>query len=295
MTNKAEKVTLTGIADEAGQSMALQIAAHEELGWRTLELRQVDGMHAAGKLPDEDFKRAADMLDQAGMRVTAFSSAIGNFSSHITKDFAIDVEELKTAIPRMQRLGVKYIRTMSWRGEGVEEKVWRNEAIRRYRELVKIAADGGIYLAHENCRGWGGLSSAHTLELIDAVDSPHLVVLLDIGNTVTHDLDPWEYYTGVKDLIRYVHVKDARKTPETDNGYTYCYPGEGEARVRDILADLISSSYSGTIAIEPHIKKVIHHNDSKPQPDAMRNAYLKYARMVEKILEEIALNLGQSC
>jgi len=33
----------SGISDEAGQSIEMQIKAHKELGWEYMELRNVDG------------------------------------------------------------------------------------------------------------------------------------------------------------------------------------------------------------------------------------------------------------
>src|SRR5690606_25669333 len=121
-------------------------------------------------LPDADFDRAAKAILAAGMSVTGFGSQIGNWSRHIMDDFGQDVRELRTAMPRMRRVGARFIRTMSWKGDGVDEAVWRKETLRRYRELTRIAADSGIVLAHENCTGWGGLSAANMRALIEEID-----------------------------------------------------------------------------------------------------------------------------
>ena len=283
------KLILTGIADEAAHGLEGQIAVHRELGWRAIELRLVDGLNAAGALSAEAFARAADSLEAAEMQVTSFASAIGNWSRPIGGDFDLDRNELRTAIPRMQRLGTKFIRTMSWIGEGTDESEWRRETIRRYRELAKMAEDGGVLLAHENCTGWAGLGPEQTRELLAEVDSPNLVVLFDIGNTVSHGLDPWGYYAGVRDLIRYVHVKDARRNPDGGHSSAFTYPGEGDALVPEILADLLTSGYAGVIAIEPHLASLVHVQDQKPDPGAMRVSYLKYGRMLEALVAGISL------
>ncbi|MFW6039256.1 MAG: sugar phosphate isomerase/epimerase family protein, partial [bacterium] len=148
---------ISGIADEAGDAIETQIAAHQALGWQTIELRMIDGRNIAGDLPELTFEHVVEQLAVAGLRVTGFASAIGNWSRHIDEPFECDVEDLKTAARRMHRLNVRYIRTMSWRGEGVDKAHWRDEAIRRYRELARIAEGEGVVLAHENCTGWGGL------------------------------------------------------------------------------------------------------------------------------------------
>lgn len=60
------------------------------------------------------FEAAAALLEASGLTVTAFASAIGNWSREITGDFQADVDELRVATPRMRRLGVDHIRTMGW-------------------------------------------------------------------------------------------------------------------------------------------------------------------------------------
>ncbi len=279
-------ITLTGIADEAGRDIETQIRAHRELGWDSIELRLVDGKNICGDLGDEAFEHAAACLEESCLQVTGFASAIGNWSRRIDGDFEIDLAELRRAIPRMQRLGARFIRTMSWVGEGVPEEQWRDEALRRYAELARIAGEGGIVLAHENCTGWGGLSGRHLRELVETVGSPHLVVLFDVGNTISHGYEPWPFYRAVKDLVRYVHVKDCRAEPGGARSQRYAYPGEGDACVREILADLIASGYDGVVSIEPHVASIVHLGESTAPPDEIYASYLRYARATEALLAE---------
>lgn len=278
---------ISGIADEAGKDIETQIRAHKVLGWTAIELRMIDGKNAAADLPEEAFKAAADKIEEFGLQVTGFASAIGNWSRNICGDFAQDVNELKTAIPRMQRFGTKFIRTMSWVGDGVPEKEWRDEVIRRYRELARIAEDGGVFLAHENCTGWAGECAANQCQLLDAVNSENLTVLFDIGNTVAYGYDPWAYYQGVKDLIRYIHIKDCRVNPKGGKSADFTYPGEGDARVRDILTDFIASGYDGVISIEPHVAAIAHDSSITPTPDKMFESYVKYGQMLTELINQV--------
>lgn len=276
---------LSGLADEAGDMIAEQIRAHKELGWRGIELRTVEGQNVAGALPDEAFEAVVNAVEDAGLEVTGFGSAIGNWSRPITGDFQADIDELRTAAPRMRRLGTRYIRTMSWVGTDVSQRQWRDETIRRYRELTRIAEGEGIILGHENCTGWAGLGPAQSRELIETIGSDHLVVLFDTGNTISHGLEPWAFYEGVRDLIGYVHIKDCRRNPRGGGSSDYSYPGEGDAEVARILTDLFASGYDGVISIEPHIAKVIHDDSSEPDRERMFDSYLKYAREVEQMVE----------
>ena len=106
---------ITGISDEAGKDIKTQIKAHKELGWNALELRLHDGVNASTTdFTEEQFNEVRRALDDAEMTVTSFGSAIGNWSRNIRGDFSIDVEDLKIAAKRMNILGTKYIRTMTW-------------------------------------------------------------------------------------------------------------------------------------------------------------------------------------
>ncbi|MCC7300442.1 MAG: sugar phosphate isomerase/epimerase [Verrucomicrobia bacterium] len=278
---------ISGIADEAGKDIDAQIRAHKELGWTAIELRFVNGKNVAADLPADEFEKVAEKVLESGLQVTGFASAIGNWSRNIRGDFALDVNELKTVITRMNRFGTKFIRTMSWVGDGVPENEWRDEGIRRYKELAKIAEDGGVFLAHENCTGWAGQSAETQRYLIEEVNSKNLVVLFDIGNTVAYGYNPWTYYQGVKDLIRYIHIKDCRVNPEGGKSADFTYPGEGDARVKDILTDFIASGYDGVVSIEPHVAAIAHDSSVTPTPEKMFESYLKYGRMLTEMVKQV--------
>lgn len=285
-------LTLSGLADEAADDLATQIAVHRELGWRAIELRLVGGKQTSSEISDADFARVADTLDAAGLRVTAFASAIGNWSRPITGDFEKDASELRAAIPRMQRVGTRFIRGMSWIGKDVAPDAWRDEAVRRYKELGAMAADGGVVVLHENCEGWGGLSPAHAREFHERVAHPGVGVLFDIGNVTAYGLDAWEFYVAVKPFIQHVHVKDAKKNPAGGKTSAFTMPGEGDSEVRRILVDLLRSGYRGVITIEPHVASIIHTGGAQASPEVRRESYLRYGRMFSAMVAEIRRELG---
>ena len=279
-------MVLTGIADEGGKDIETQVKAHKALGWDHIELRLVDGKNVAGELDDAGFDDVCRVLDRENMRVAGFASAIGNWSRHINDDFAIDMSDLNVSCRRMQSMGTKTIRIMSWVGDGVEESRWRAEAIRRCKELTKVAADNDIYISHENCTGWGGLSVQSMLEMQGEIDDPHFVLLYDIGNVLSHHAgDPLEYFEVIRGKFAYVHVKDGKRQPG-DIQYTYC--GEGDAKVAEILAKIIGEDgYDGVISIEPHVASVVHLDKGGGSPEAMFKSYGKYGQMLKDIVAKI--------
>ena len=288
MTPRSFPFPLSGIADEAADDIQGQIAAHLELGWPCLELRQIGGRQAStALLPEDEFESAIAAIEDAGLRVSGFASAIGNWSRPIQGDFELDLSDARLLGKRMERAGAKFVRTMSWVGEGVSAEFWRDEGVRRYKELAKIAADSGFILLHENCEGWGGLSGTHMREFLERIDHPSVGVLFDIGNTVAYGLDPLAYYREVKPLIRYVHVKDCRRNPAGGKSVEYTLPGGGDACVREILGDLIASGYQEGVSIEPHVASIIHLGGSQASPEYRRSSYLQYGRALEALLTDL--------
>ena len=275
----------SGICDEAGNSIATQIEAHQELGWTHLELRMVEGENICS-IGDDAFYRVADAIEAAGMTVSCYGSAIANWARPITNDPRADYEDLKRSIPRMHRTKTEFIRVMSYPNHPenpIPEREWRNEAIRRTKELARIAEDGGVILAHENCSGWGGLSAENSNILLGEVNSPALKVVYDTGNPVTYGQDAWAYYRTVHDHIVYVHVKDVRRVNGKDE-YVYC--GEGEGCVRETIADLLTRSYDGGISIEPHLAAVIHTGQQADSESRLYATYTEYGRRLMRIVEE---------
>ncbi|MCF6175821.1 MAG: sugar phosphate isomerase/epimerase [Victivallaceae bacterium] len=280
----------SGIADEAGSDIASQIRAHKQLDWNHIELRLVDGKNVAGTVSDAEFEVIRRELERHDMQVTGFASAIGNWSRHINDDFSIDLNELKTAVKRMQQLKVKYIRIMTWKGDGVDDSIWRNEAIKRCKELVKIAADADIILSHENCEGWGGLSAQHMVDLKTAVDSPNFKLLYDLGNTISHGYEPWIFFEIIRGHFDYIHIKDAKLNLAGGRSKDYAYCGEGDAMLKEILSTILNEDgYDGVISIEPHVAAIVHLDggNAEVSPEEKYSSYVKYGKMLEELVEGV--------
>lgn len=273
----------SGIADEAGESIETQIKAHQELGWKHIELRNVGGLNVTD-VCDEYFEGIADKLADAGLAVSNFASQLCNWARPIHIHPDIDMQELRRAIPRMKEMGCDTIRIMSYPNAGWEESKWRDEVLKRISRLTDVAEDNDIVLLHENCDGWGGLGVQQTLAMIEHVDSPNLKLIWDTGNPVAHDQDAWEYYKGVREHVIYIHIKDGVR----ENGKVrYTFPGEGEGAVKDVLQDLIERDYRGCISIEPHISAVIHEGKSAETEHDSFNTYVEYGKRLMGLIESL--------
>ena len=304
-------IKLTGIADEAGASLDVQIKAHQELGWDSIESRvvEVDGVKGnLHEVPDAVFEKVVARLEETGMKVCGFGSLIGNWAKKIGDDFSITEAEINRAIPRMQRLGAKMIRVMSYAvckddaGADLAEQ-FADERIKRMRAINQRFADADITVLHENCMNWGGMSPSYVRRMAEAV--PGMKWVFDTGNPVFiddrdrpgHKQDAWEMYQAIKPFMAHVHVKDGRWVKEK-NDAEYTFPGEGEGQTERIMKDLVETGYSGHISIEPHVAVVFHGagaaDNLSPEQKAKEqyDSYIKYGRMLEALLNKVGAKLG---
>ena len=303
---------LTGFADEAAPDLATQIKATQELGWQYISARGIDGknMH---DLSDSEFDTARGQLEDAGIRIAEFGSLIGSWSKNIKSDFALTLDEVDRAIPRMQQLGTNIVRVMSYAQQPWGENQYEQERFRRLREITKRFSDAGLITAHENCMNWGGFSSAHTLRLIEEV--PGLKLIFDTGNPVFQKdrsipepqrttagiasstaaegsqgkptppwQDAWQFFQAVREHIIHIHIKDCRNPLNDEVEPEYVFPGEGQAYIPAIIDDLKQSGYPGFIAIEPHVATVFHAKADDVDWDQCYRSYIEYGRQLDSLI-----------
>jgi sugar phosphate isomerase/epimerase len=273
-----------GFADEVSVEVDGQIQALRALGWRGIEMRLVGkGLHV-DDVGEDQFTLIKGKLDAAGIRVVAYGSQIANWARKISGDFAMDVAELRRVIPRMHQTDTQIVRVMSYPNDRWPDREWKAEVVRRFRELTRIAEDGGVILGHENCDGWAGQGPRETLEFLDAIASPALKLIYDTGNPVTYGQDPWAYYLAVRDHVIHVHIKDYVRDPSAPGRCRATFPGEGAGRVQEIVADLKARGYGGWFSIEPHILSVIHEGkDAMGREEEAREVFLTYGRGFEEL------------
>ncbi len=288
---------ITGIGDEAANGIDVQIRAHQALGWKTIEMRgvEVPGFAKANfhEIPDAAFDMAAGQLQDAGLSVLCFGSTIMNWQKTVATPFDVTLGEVRRCIPRMQKLGTKFVRVMSFK-PGDDEAVIPPEVFSRVREVTKMFLDAGLQPVHENCMNYGGMSWQHALELLD--QAPGLKWVFDTANPVFNadrskpkpwaKQDAWEFYTHVKAHTVHVHIKDARWNP-VKNDADYTMPGEGQGYVREVIKDLLASGYDGAFSIEPHIAVVFHDAAVTSSAEQQFQSYVDYGRALEELVREV--------
>ena len=288
---------LTGIGDEAGNTIDTQIDALRQLGWRHVEMRgvEVPGFKKANfhDIPDAAFDIAAGKLRAAGIQVHCFGTTILNWAKDLSTPWEVTVAEVDRCIPRMQQVGCKLARIMSLKPAADIDAI-PQLVIDRVKAVANRFLDAGITPVHENCMNHGGMSPKHGLELLEKV--PGLKHVFDTANPVFNQdrskpkpwpqQDPWEYWQAVKDYVAHIHIKDATWNPAKHDA-DYNWPGEGQGKVREILKDALARGYDAGISIEPHMVVVFHDANSKADDSAIKANFIEYGRRLEKLIQEM--------
>ena len=288
---------LSGFTDEAGKDLSTQFRVLKELGWHNMESRAIGDSNLAG-ITDAQFEELQQMLADAKVKINCYGSTVANWANPITESPEKSFAEMRAALPRMNKLGIKMIRIMSF-AVPQEHKPhamdYYDEVIRRLKIIVKMAEDAGVVCVHENCMNWGGLSYEHTLKLCDALaSSPSFRLVFDVGNPVFnddirgvppyHSQSSWDFYRNIKDFIVHIHIKDGKRD---NDKMIFTFPGEGDAEVVRIVSDLLKNGYDGGISIEPHMVHVFHETDNGQNKDKLAfENFVEYGRRVENLIVE---------
>ena len=281
---------LTGFADEVSSNIEDQIRVTKELGWNAIEARSI-GESNIHDISDADFENVCKALLDNGIHINCFGSTIANWSKKISDPFEISLQEVERTISRMQRLNVKLVRIMSYsRCPGSEQ--YAEERFRRLKVICDKFLEAGITPLHENCMNYGGMSWMHTLELIDNIsglrlvfDTGNPVISKDYSKTEDRKQDSLEFFKKIHEHVEHIHIKDAFLDGDKE---CFVFPGEGDAKIVDILKELKHMNYNGGISIEPHMASVFHDPDAGVASfEESYKIYIEYGKRLMGLLENI--------
>jgi sugar phosphate isomerase/epimerase len=119
--------------------------------------------------------------------------------------------------------------------------------VERTQELAAFAGERGVTIAIEPHVGQTVDDPKLVLELLDAVDSPHLKVNFDISQFNVRGIPIDESVSMLADHAVYSHVKDERGQ-EPD--FEFLIPGEGECDYVHYLRTMQQNGYDGFITAE---------------------------------------------
>ena len=238
--------TISGFSDEINEKIDVQFAHIKTLGIEYFEPRGINGTNVSDLTIDEA-KALKEKMDKYGIEVSSIGSPIGKIK--ITDDFESHKEKLIHTIQIAKILGSKYIRIFSFFIPDGEYDKYKDEVLRRMKEMANIAEEMDIMLLHENEKGIYGDVADRCKEIFDYVNSPNLRGVFDMANFVQCGETTYPYaFNLLRPHIEYMHIKDALYSDGS-----VVPPGYGDGKVKEIIGELKASGYDGFYSMEPHL------------------------------------------
>lgn len=253
---------LSGFGDEIDPSLDVQMDVLEGLGIGAIELRGVDGKNIAQYTPAEAKAVHRRMADR-GFIASALGSPIGK--SQVTDPFGPVLDTFRNLLEVAQALSCKGIRLFSFFIPAGEHAAYRDEVMTRMQALKEAAKGSGVKLLHENEGGIYGDIVSRNVDLAKALCDDDFALIYDPSNYVQQKEDAYVCWQQVKPYVRYLHMKDSivRKAGDEDNPHRVV--GDGEGRLREVLADIAATDFTGFFSIEPHLHGSKHVPGTDPE------------------------------
>ncbi len=278
-------IRLSAFADEISPDLEEQIAVLSSEKVRFLDLRGVWNTNVLD-LSDQQVTRVKETLDAHGIGVAAIGSPIGKVP--IDSSFNEHLHLFERAITVAQALQTPYIRIFSFyppaasdRG-AVNPAEYRDEVLRRLREMTARARAAAVILLHENEKDIYGDTIARCVDLLQGINDAHFQAVFDPANFIQCGQTPYpDAYEAIRPWLRYVHVKDAR----SDGSVVPA--GEGVSHWPELLQRLRADGYDGFLSLEPHLALAGQYQGFSG-PDLFRRASQALQQMLQAMGWEYA-------
>ena len=240
------KLLLSAFTDEYANAFDGQIAAARRFGLGYLELRNADGKSVA-QMTRQDVLGYHEILKENGIQVNAIGSPIGKIT--LDGDLNAHLETARRIFEHANTLGTRHIRMFSFYGpQGVPASQCRLQVLDALEQLILLARQFDVTLCHENEALIYGDTPQRCKDLLDHFGG-ELKCVFDMGNFVLEHVNAYDAYLLLKEHIQYFHIKDALSAGAV------VPPGKGEANIRKILLEHMSTSTADTvITLEPHLQ-----------------------------------------
>ena len=278
-------IRLSAFADEISPDLEEQIAVLSSEKVRFLDLRGVWNTNVLD-LSDQQVTRVKETLDAHGIGVAAIGSPIGKVP--IDSSFNEHLHLFERAITVAQALQTPYIRIFSFYPPAASDRgainpaEYRDEVLRRLREMTARARAAAVILLHENEKDIYGDTIARCVDLLQGINDAHFQAVFDPANFIQCGQTPYpDAYEAVRPWLRYVHVKDAR----SDGSVVPA--GEGVSHWPELLQRLRADGYDGFLSLEPHLALAGQYQGFSG-PDLFRRASQALQQMLQAMGWEYA-------
>jgi len=240
--------------DEVSQEIDRAIVVAKEYGLAALEIRSVWDK-GVEKLTDSEVDRIARAVSDAGLKICSVASPFFKCPIDSDKAVAEHLDILRRCIDIGRRWDCRLIRGFAFWRNGSTDKPW-DEMLRRYEDVVPILESAGATLGLENEASTFLGTGGHVATFVEKLGTDRVRITWDPANVV---YDPEvevpfpDGYKNVRGSIAHVHLKDARRDPQT--GEPECVAlGAGIVDIPGQLQALVDDRYEGYVSLETHIR-----------------------------------------
>ena len=241
---------LSAFADEISPNPQEQIDVLKSRGVWHIELRSILKTNVLD-LTDLQVAEFKSLLDKHGFRLSAIGSPIGKIK--INEPFAPHLKRFQRAIDLCKVFDTRNIRMFSYYlPDGDVWDNWRRDVLDRMWDKIKLAEKADVRLVHENEHRIYGDEPDRVKDLLQTVleqtDLRHFGAVYDPANYVHGGFDPWKGWQLTKQWTVHFHIKDWVHGQQHG-----CLVGQGQGRVKEVMAEAVAMKYDGFATLEPHL------------------------------------------
>jgi 3-dehydroshikimate dehydratase len=305
-------IHLSAFADEISADLNEQIDVIRSENIHFSDLRGVWNTNVLD-LTDQQVTEIKQKLDAQGIGVSAIASPIGKIP--IDAPFEEHLQRFQRAIVLAQFFHTPFIRIFSFyppaeiegtganaQKAGVESKTsiahlsdasdtnvtngekgvvdharWRDEVLKRLREMTRQVRNANLILLHENEKEIYGDTITRCTDLLQNINDSHFQAIFDPANFIQCQQTPYpDAYQQLRPWLRYMHAKDALADG------TVVAAGEGVAQWPEIIQQLHADDYDGFFSLEPHLA-LSGQFQGFSGPELFRKASQSFQRLLQSI------------
>lgn len=212
----------------------------------------------------EEAERLKALADEVGIEICAY--CVG--ADVINKELDVEVARLKSLVDVAAALGAPVMRhditggSKSGAKVGVSYDALLPAMVKAVREVTEYAQTRGVRTLTEN-HGRFSQDASRVEKLINEVKHDNFGALVDVGNFMCADEEPWKSVAVMMPYAYHVHVKDffIRSGNDISPGRGWIRTragdylrgtiiGHGNARVAQSIATVKRSGYDGYLTVE---------------------------------------------
>ncbi|MCO7124668.1 sugar phosphate isomerase/epimerase [Sporolactobacillus shoreicorticis] len=225
------------------------IAKAKAYGYNALDLSRYRGESQFYKFPEfsTEINLTNEKIKKAGLGVSCLCSPI-RLMTDSSDQRAEDQIELRKYCWMCKRLHTNYVRIFGGRIKDRSREAATHIALSHLSKLLSIAEEYQVVLLLETHGDWSGGTQIRSV--MEQMDSPYFKLIWDVHHTYRiAGESPEQTWALLGEWIVHTHWKDST-LDDSEIGYRFCLPGEGDIPLKSIYRLLKQNRYSGYYTIE---------------------------------------------